>query len=194
MRQHSVASRISALGILSFVLVVIWFGLAEPLISAFVGSVNEEREKSLNLLARYEAVIAQKGSLDTQLKILGTTSEDQSGLIAGNTPAVAAAALQGELKALIETFGGEIRSAQIMPPEKIEDFEKIAIQYELSLPPASLQRLLHGLETHRTVLVLDSLRLRVPESMRATDASGAETRITGQWTIAGFRRVEPNAR
>lgn len=194
MRQHSVTSRVSALGILSIVLVVIWFGLAAPLLSAFVGSVDDEREKSLNLLARYDAVIAQKGSLDTQLKVLGTTSEDQSGLIAGNTPAVAAAALQGELKALIETFGGEIRSAQIMPPEKVEDFEKIAIQYELSLPPASLQRLLHGLETHRTVLVLDSLRLRVPETMRATDASGVEARISSQWTIAGFRRVELNAR
>jgi hypothetical protein len=194
MRRNSLLSRVCALALLVSALTVLWFGMVAPLWSALAGTTDSEREKSLNLLARYEEIIAQKGSLEIRLKTLGTAGDDQNGLIAGPTSAVAAASLQGELRSIIEGVGGEIRSAQILPAEKIEDFEKIAIQYELNIPSAALQRLLQGLETHRIVLVLDVLRLRVPETVRSADPAAAEAKINGQWTIAGFRRIESNAR
>jgi hypothetical protein len=193
-QRGTLLSRAAALGLLLLAAVLIWMALIEPLLTAVTGSSSEEQEKSLQLLARYESAISQKAALDAQLKALGDAADDHTGLVLGPTSAVAAASLQGELRTLIESVSGEIRSAQILPAEKIDDFEKIAIQYELSLPQSSLQRLLQSLETHRTVLIVDAVRVRVPETLRSIDAGGPDARISGQWVIAGFRRADTNAR
>lgn len=191
---RAMLNRAAAMALLAVAGLAIWLLLAQPLLSALTGHSGEEQEKSLQLLARYDAVIAQKAALEAHLKSLGSAADDQTGLVVGQTAAVAAASLQGELRTLIEAAGGEIRSVQVLPVEKIEDFEKIAVQYELNLPPGSLQRLLQALESHRTVLTLDALRVRVSETLRTTDDSSLEARIAGQWVIAGFRRTDANAR
>jgi hypothetical protein len=188
----SLVSRGAALGLLTLVLALVWLAIAEPLVGTLTGTATDEREKAITLLARYEAVIAERPALQERLKTLQTTSDNSTGLAAGPTPAVAAASLQGELKNLIEAVGGEIRSVQILPVEKVEEFEKLSLQYELNVPQQSMQRLLSALKAHRTILIIESLRLRVPESVRVSDA--ADTKISGQWIIASFRRASSDAR
>lgn len=187
MRQNKFTGRVAALAILATVIGAGWLLVGQPLIGALTGG-NDQRAQAMQLLARYDALIAQSEMIGRQRQELGATATQQTGLISGPTAAVAAATLQGELKALIEGLGGEIRSAQVLPPETVEGFERIAIQYELNLPISALQRLLQALEGHRTVLLVDSLRLRVPETIRTPQPNAQPPKINGQWVIAAFRQ------
>ena len=83
---------------------------------------------------------------------------------------LAAAGIQQHAIALIEAEGAAIDSAEILPSEETEFFQKVSVRLTLSADVVKLQRIIHALESAEPWLFIDDLdvRLRRPGEVRAS--------------------------
>jgi len=174
-----------ALLILFALIVVAWFLLIGPLFALTFGE-SEGVQHSLEVLARYEGLIQAEPVVSAQVQSLEQQNAASSGLVEGNSDALAAATMLSAVKSMVEQNGGNVLSSQNLPAKLVENFQAIEIQYDVTLPPGNLRRLLYQLETHRPFLFLDDVNMRVPEAA-ARNADAPLPAMEIQLTVRGYR-------
>ncbi len=178
--------RILAIGILlvvifSATMVVIW-----PVHMVLISQENKFRS-SLLLLAKYRAVAAQRPILESELAELRKQTASIPGLIKEKNVTLAAAKLQSEIRSIIESRGGQIRSTQNLSPSKIGSFDKIDIRYDFAIPTNHLRELVYQLDTHMPYLFFDAVEAHVSENVQLDGPDAAPPNMDVRWTITAYR-------
>jgi hypothetical protein len=135
-------------------------------------------------LAAYRAELAQRPRLEAEFARTKTREESAAGLLHGASGPLAAAELQRVVKDVITGCGGDVHSAQNLPPSQRSGLETVEVQYELTLPLATLKRAIYRLETATPYLFLDHVDLKVWE---APQPSTTPPTIQVQWIVRGYR-------
>jgi len=152
-------SRAAALLLLVAVLGGAWIWAVEPIAAAY-RQTDADLADGRDMLQRFERLGAARAALEAQLKAIEERPATTAYYLAGATDALAAAALQERVTALVESSGASIVSIQTLPTSEEEGLRRVAIRLQMAseLPP--LLRILHGLETGVPVLFLDNIELQ----------------------------------
>ncbi len=140
-------------------------------------------EAAHTLLIRAALAAADAPILQQQLEQVQTLRDDTAIMLPQPNAALAAAALQAELRALVQRVGGELRSAQPLPPQTDAGLERIGLQLDLTLPEHALPALLGELGNQPHFIRMIQLSVRRTATQPAGD-------LAIRCTLAGFRRVE----
>jgi DNA-binding Lrp family transcriptional regulator len=114
-------------------------------------------------LQKYMAVIADKPRIEAKLTALREVRKaENSKMIEGQTPSVAAAALQSTVDVLITSRGGTISSERVEKLEETGKFKIITVTVDAVLPDTrALGDTLHAIETQTPSLVVRELDARI---------------------------------
>ena len=182
--------RLTALAILFAVVAAVWLAVIQPVADAFA-TQSAEIDDLHSQLALYRTRIALKPIVEVQLAALKEHEASSTGLIAGNSPELAAANIQNAVKTLIESDGGQIRTAQNLTPTTADGFQRIEIQYEASVPMARLKHMAYRIETGVPFLFLDAVDLRAPENWQNAGVALDPPPLDVRWTVHGYRWTGP---
>ena len=179
-------SRLAALLLLAAVIAAGYLWVADPVLAAH-RRVDESIAETRDLLGRFEKLAAARPSLEAQAAAVEQTPAATAYYLAGETDALAAAALQARVTALVEGSGGALASIQTLPSQAEEGFTRIAIRLQLSSSIESLVRILHGLETGVPLLFLDNLEIQAPgASYAGADPEFANQPLTVAFDLYGY--------
>lgn len=159
-----------------------------PAVLAFRAQ-SEDTRQALHQLAVYRAEAGIRPALERELKEARQRLSSVPGQIAGTNAPLAQAALQSDVKALVDRNGGNIVSAQIVPTTKTDGFETISVQYDLVVPVTRLSDLMYAIESHTPYLFIDGASISMPQIWQPGDAQAAEPKVEVRWTIHGYRWV-----
>jgi hypothetical protein len=124
---------------------------------------EEEVSVKSKILAKYMTLIADKPQLEARLAFLREARKaEDSKIIEGVTPSVAAASLQGTIKGMITSRGGSISSERVEKPEEAGKFRVITVTLDAVLPDTTaLVDTLYAVETQTPYLVVRELDARI---------------------------------
>jgi hypothetical protein len=131
-------------------------------------SINEVESMKSAKLEKYVRLIAEKPALERRIAALeeGRKAEETK-LIEGQTPALAAAALQNIVKGLIIGAGGTVTSERIDKPEElgVTHLKVIGVIFHATLPDTgALTNMLYSLETGTPCLSVRDFECRIMNS------------------------------
>lgn len=167
------------------VMMVVVFAVV-PFCAAFYAQ-REEISASLHKLAYYQAEIAERSSREAEFKSVIQRGSTSPSLFPGESASLAQAKLQGDVKDIVESNGGEVRSALIIPNAPAKMIDTVSVQYELSVPITRLKDLTYSIESHMPYLVVDHISIMAPLNWSNTDPKAPEPRLQVRWTVSGFR-------
>ncbi len=147
--------------VILFVLVAYRYGYLA--VKAEVASVKENEAARLKTLAKYMALLAEKPELEKELAALKETRKSEnSHLLEGQTPSIAAAALQETVNGMIAGRGGTISSGRIGKSEPLGKFIVLNVSIDTTIPDVrALADILYAIETQSPYLVVKELDARV---------------------------------
>ena len=182
--------RRAALGGLAGAFVIFGILFVTPLVGIFVAQ-HDEINESLHQLALYRAEAAQQSQLETNLKSLRQRGAAVPGYIVADNIALAEAAVQGDVKTVVEANGGQIHSAQIGETKHLGNLDLVAIQYDLTVPITHLRALIYDIETHTPYYFIDHADISAPMSWQPSRQAGnsvePEPQLEARWTIKSYR-------
>jgi hypothetical protein len=128
-----------------------------------LATIKEEQAIKTRTLEKYINLISEKPSLEKRLISLKEARKaDDSKLIEGQTPSLAAAQLQEIVKSTITGRGGTISSERVGKPEDRGKFKVISVSVDAVIPDArALSEILYSIETRTPYLVVKELDARV---------------------------------
>lgn len=185
---HHTPGRGWALAILAGIVLVVLIVVVAPVAVSFAEQ-SDEIELSRDQLAQYRALIASRPALEARLATIGRRDASMSGLLQGDSTALAAANMQGLVTALVHRHGGQVRSVQNMPASSTGGLEKIEVQYELTLPLASLKSVVYQLETGQPFLYLDQMDIHPEENAALDGPMRAPSDLHVELLVRGYRWV-----
>lgn len=131
-------------------------------------------------VARFRAELARRPELEAALRSDRALNDVRRLYLAGDTPALAGADLQAQLRARIEAAGGKLVSSQIVDPAKAEGQERrLVVKVRMSGNAAVMLAVLHGLEGGEPALFIDSL------TVNAARVAGSDELVI-QFDVSGF--------
>lgn len=132
-------------------------------VRADLASLREEQAVKGKLLDRYVALISEKPALEKEMASLREERKaDDSKLIEGQTPSLAAAALQDIVKGVVTSRGGTISSERVGKQKDIGHFREINVSIDTLLPDVrALGDILYSLETRTPYLVIKEIDARI---------------------------------
>jgi hypothetical protein len=137
---------------------LVWlpFGILRGQDAAIVGL--DER------IAELEARLKQREQLLAERRLLERASSADRTLIEAATPALAGAALQRLLTALVEAGRSQLDSAQVLEARDAAPFIEIGVRLSFTGHLDGLRSFLHAVEEHAPVLVVE--QLNISETLR----------------------------
>lgn len=116
-----------------------------------------------NMLDKYLSLITQRPQLEKTIASLKDMQKaNRSKIIEGHTPALASAALQSSVKAIITGKGGTISSERVEKHETIGKFKLVFISIDALIPDIrALNDILFTIETQTPYLVVKEIDARV---------------------------------
>ncbi|MEW6332827.1 MAG: type II secretion system protein GspM [Thermodesulfobacteriota bacterium] len=132
-------------------------------IRADLQSLQELRESKEKTLEKYVNTITQKGALENRIHALKESRRgEESRMVEGQTPSVAAANLQNMIKGIIVGKGGTVSSERVEKPEDLRRLRVITVSVDTILPETkALHDILYLFETHKVTLLMRELDVRV---------------------------------
>jgi general secretion pathway protein M len=140
--------KIVALGILVAMLVVIWFGLIDPLIVGFIGRA-EDRSDLLAAYQKNERILSSISTWRDQADQQSAT-QTQYGIVAP-TKVLAAESLKQRLNRLTTAVGGSVQGVSELPAEK-ENWVRVRADVQLTM--SQLYKSLTRLENEAPYVVV----------------------------------------
>lgn len=136
-----------------------------------ITSIKEEQAVKTKTLEKYITLISEKPRLEKKLALLKETRKaDESKLIEGQTPSLAAAVLQDTVKGIITGRGGTISSERVVKPEDLGKFKVISVSIDAVLPDSrALSDILYAIETRTPYLVVKELDTRIRDYRNPRD-------------------------
>ncbi len=178
--------RLVALGLLLAAIAAVWLAVVMPIADAFAAQ-REDIAHARQLLADYQRRIALRPAVEARLADLKQHEASSMGLIGGASAELAAANIQNLMKALIEAQSGQVRSAQNLTPASAGGFQRIDIQYDVTLPMTRLKDMTYRIETTLPFLFLDNIDLHAPEGWQTPGGPTDPPDLTVRWTVHGYR-------
>ena len=116
-------------------------------------------------------LIAEKPQIEQSIASLKTERKsDDSKLIEGQTPSLAAATLQETIKGVIVQKSGTILSERVGTPADSGKFKVISISIDAVLPDtAALSEALYSIETHTPYFIIKELDVRARTPKKSND-------------------------
>ena len=132
-------------------------------IQSDLATIREEQAMKTKTLQKYINLISEKPSLGKKLAALKEARKaDDSKLIEGQTPALAAAQLQDVVKSTITGRSGTISSERVGKPEDFDKFKLISVSVDAVIPDSRiLSEVLYSIETRTPYLIVKELDVRV---------------------------------
>lgn len=167
-------------------LILLWSYVADP----FLGEqaiVRERVVREERAIQRYRDLLGKQGHVAAELTALrARLASTRQQLLPGETPALAAAALQARLAAAARSAEVTLASQRPEKPVVRGDFLEIAVHVTFRAPIEALVKILKAIET-------SPLALDVPElSIRVVDP-GAPRDLQVEMVVSGFT-LGPSAR
>jgi hypothetical protein len=171
------AGRMLALGITLVVPLVLWGAVAAPLLAW-----HAERDAALaqrRELARHmEELVAGIPELERRASH-GESNEDADLLFAGDTDAIAAAALQERVQAIAAASGAAMTSAEMLPAQQLSGVRRIGLRVAVYVRTWSgVAHLLQGLEQATPKMLVSDLEIRGMPSAETTSDTPTAVRVT----------------
>lgn len=132
-------------------------------IQSEITSIKEEQAIKARTLEKYITLISEKPHLEKKLASLRDTRKaNDSKLIEGQTPSLAAAQLQEMVKTTITGSGGTISSERVGKPEDLGKFKVISVSVDAVIPESrALSEIIYSIETRTPYLIVKELDTRV---------------------------------
>jgi general secretion pathway protein M len=162
LQPGSLVSRFAAVGLLLLVLLAAWSFVVVPLHAAYRAAAADI-EQSRDLLERYRLLAAQQPELERMVKQGRKRAGASAAYLEGATEALAGAALQEQVRTLVDAVDGELRSTQTLPLQTAEDgasARRIGLRLQLGIELAGLQELLYTFEAAEPYLFLEDVTIR----------------------------------
>jgi hypothetical protein len=130
---------------------------------AEISTIEEEYAVKTKTLEKYAALISEKPMLEERLKLLKETRDvENSKLLEGQTPSLAAAALQDIVRGIITGRGGTVSSERVGKLEEMGKFKVINVSIDAVLPDSRvLGDVLYSIETRTPYLIVKDLDARI---------------------------------
>lgn len=190
MRRGSLPSRLLALALL----IVVGLGtvrlIALPVLAAY-HETAASIEQSRTLLRRYQALAAQRPQLEERLAARQEADAGSGAYLKGSSEALAAAALQEQVRTIISAAGGELRSTQILPVQPFGpegSIRRASLRLQLAVDIEGLQQLLYELETVEPYLFVDDLNIRERRLRRLRNQDESKSLLDVDLEVSGFLR------
>lgn len=126
-------------------------------------AIQDLQKSKAKTLQKYTEAIAQKPALEKRLLSLAEARKhEETKLIVGQTPAIAAANLQNAVKDIIQGRGGTINSERVEKSEDLGKFKITHVVLDVILPDMrAMSDILFKIETQTPYLVVKELDIRV---------------------------------
>ncbi|HEY3637383.1 MAG TPA: type II secretion system protein GspM [Rhizomicrobium sp.] len=171
-----------ALGALAFLFLLV---VALPVFLMFRAQA-EERKDELAQLTAYRALEAQRPALSARLAALQEGAKSVPGLLDATSADLAQAQLQSQMKELIDKSGGSLLSAQLLPPTKVQGFDSVSIEYDVTIPLSNFSSLVYAVESHVPYYFVDSADLVMPPNWKP-NSPNQDPSLEMRWTIHAYR-------
>lgn len=148
--------RFAAVAIVAVLLLagLIWIGWASLAVSAIQDRTEQQRDQLSSLIERSKGLV-------------GGDSDNAGGdngisvYFSGNTPAIAAAAVQHTVDNIVDDAGGRVVESQILPVDQNEDdAHRIDLRASFEADIDALQAALYDIETHLPMMMIRSMSAR----------------------------------
>ncbi|NWF51616.1 MAG: hypothetical protein HXY47_00850 [Nitrospirae bacterium] len=132
-------------------------------IQSEIASIKEEQEIKTRTLEKYINLISEKPQLEKRFSALRDARKaDDSKLIEGQTPSLAAAQLQEIVKSSITGRGGTISSERVGKQEDLGKFKVISVSVDSVIHDSrALSEIIYSIETRTPYLVIKELDTRI---------------------------------
>lgn len=190
MRRGSLPSRLLALALLVVLALGIVRLIALPALAAYQ-EATASIEQSQTLLKRYRALAAQRPELEERLAAQQEAEVGSGAYLKGASDALAAAALQDQVRTIIAGAGGELRSTQILPVQPAgpeSSMRRASLRLQLAVDIEGMQQLLYKLETAEPYLFVDDLNIRERRLRRLRDEEETQPLLDVDLEVSGFLR------
>ncbi len=179
--------RAVALALPALLLVALYGVAVRPAWRAFADD-RARTEQLKDVLARYHERAARLPALETRAAALRQSGGPAEGYLGGDNPALAGAALQEHLKALIGEWQGQLTSVQILPAAPDGARLRITARGEMTLNVESLEHVLYAVESETPYLFVDALAIHAVSPGGRTRGKDADPVLDVRFDITGFMR------
>lgn len=187
-------NRLAALLVLALVAGAVYVLAIEP-VTDLSAALDAEIAETRDRIVRFQRLANTKPAYQEQIETLETKLPLDDDLLAGESAAIAAAALQDHVRAIVEANGSRVGSAQAVKPEAIGDLSAIGVKFEFDGTVETLRAILHALESGQPIVIVDRLQLRAekPRDKNAVPGERESVKLSVALHVSGFRRTESAA-
>lgn len=178
--------RVLAVTILIVAMATIHFAVLSPVL-AYYDSNAQTLEQRRELLRRYRSAVAELPHLRAEQKRHGSTLDNTQLLLAGTSDPIAMAALQANLKDIVEGNGAEIASASTLPPDAAGLLRRVGVRIAFSGDLESLTTVLLEIQAARPMLSVGNMDLRVDTAAKDSGDGGENPDLAVTLDVFGFR-------
>jgi general secretion pathway protein M len=185
-QQNSKATALMLLVIavlLVYLLVFHWFVLRHREYAQEIGELREQ-------LGRFQAVAAQRETLQQQLVQIRGADSDAALFLSQATFDEAAAAMSSAIGDLVSTEADDscrITSRQPIPSRVQERFQKVTVNVRMRCDAEDFLKILYGMETGVPLMLVDDVNIIKPRARRSRDAV-AQGDLDIRFNVSGYLR------
>jgi len=173
--------RILAVGLLVLAAVVVWLGLAAPLMDFY--DVQAAKLAQRAALAQRMAMLAAELP-DLRTRAAAMPTNNGAATFEGATDALAGATLQSQLQSLAGTTGATLSSMETLTAEQSGPYRRIGVKLSISAPLPVLVQLMAQIEQARPPMLVDDLQIHgSPIVLPGAQVSALDI----GFTVYGFR-------
>ncbi len=193
LRALSHRERVLLLAGAAFVLLlaIVRFG-AYPAIDSYRRS-RAAIPQRLGTLERYRLATQGEGKIDEAFAEAAERLEEaEEGILPGDSPAAAGAALQGILKPMVERQDTRLTSVRVLAPVQKGAYAEAAVQMDLQTTTEGLAGILAGIARHPKILRVK--KLSVSSGYYGAAAANRRETLVVSVVVAGMTGAEADAR
>jgi general secretion pathway protein M len=156
--------------------------VALPLLDR-IGVLDEDYERGLDQLQRYQRLVATLPRLRTELEQAQANDDFKAFYFDAETPGLAGATLQSEVQEMVRAAGGRPISTQILPVDESEQPARVRIRTQLQGTTDELLDVLYRIEAARPFLFVDQMSIRSTAPRRRNVRSRRASRPARQQNV-----------
>lgn len=177
-------SKVAAVAILMLILALVVSAIAIPL-----WLLNRRYDMAVDdaasRLQRYSKIVGMRDGLQQksfEVKALESTRH----FLKSASPALAAAELQEQVKAILDENGGKLTSIQILPHKDDGQYRQVSVVLQFNAPLSAVKAMLHALESAHPYLFIDNFQMRVANPFGQSKDANNEPELFVQFELTGF--------
>jgi general secretion pathway protein M len=172
--------RILAASLALLTLLILWIGIVDPVLGWY-GARAEHLDDLMARAVREQALINMLPTLKKEAAEAANTPT--RAVLAGNTDAIAGAALQEQVQSMAAAANAQLTSIETLPAEQVGAYRRIGVRLEMNAPLPVLVALLKAVEDAQPSMLVDDIHLT------ATPVGPVNTQapLDTSFTVYGFR-------